>query len=211
MLETSSKEQKLDEKLKFRKHLIQPEALQLIPEAIARKYTAIPLEIRGNVLRVAMADPTDIVALEALETLSQRRIEPEVATADKIREAIDFNYQSYDEIERQISNISLPVETTEWQIDPDSVADAPVAKALSLIIDEAIKARASDIHLQPDQDALQVRYRIDGTLHEKLSLPLKTAVPLISRIKILANMNIADHHRPQDGQFTVKPKGRQET
>ncbi len=193
---------------KLRKHLIQPEALQLIPEAMARKYTAIPLEVNGNVLLVAMANPADILALEALSARSQMRIEPEVASVEEIQEAIDFNYQSYDEIERQISSISLPIETDEERIRLETVTDAPVARALALIIDEAVKARASDIHLQPQEDNLKVRYRIDGTLHDKLSFPLKTAVPLISRIKILANMNIADHHRPQDGQFSIKTKGR---
>ncbi|GAI74432.1 unnamed protein product, partial [marine sediment metagenome] len=90
----------------------------------------------------------------------------------------------------------------------DSATNAPVAHALTLIIDEAVKAQASDIHLQPEEDNLRVRYRIDGTLHDMFSLPLMTTTPLISRIKILANMNIADHHRPQDGQFSIKTKGR---
>jgi len=195
---------------RLRKHLIQPEAIQLIPETMARKYTVIPLEIDGNVLQVAMANPADILALEALATWSEMRIEPKAASADEIQEAIDFNYQSYEEIEKQISSISLPSEAAEEQITADSVADAPVAKAITLIINEAAKARASDIHLQPEEDELRVRYRIDGTLHDMLALPLKTSIPLISRIKILANMNIADHHHPQDGQFSFKPKGRQE-
>jgi general secretion pathway protein E len=86
--------------------------------------------------------------------------------------------------------------------------EAPGAQALILILDEAGKARASDIHLQPQEDKLRVRYRIDGTLHDALSLPQATCVPLISRIKVLANMNIADRHRPQDGQFSVEAKGR---
>ncbi|MEE9400006.1 MAG: ATPase, T2SS/T4P/T4SS family [Dehalococcoidales bacterium] len=137
------------------------------------------------------------------------RIEPEVATAEEIQVAIDFNYQSYDEIERQISSISSPIEKSDERIKLDTVTDAPVAQALTLIIDEAVKARASDIHLQPQEDKLKVRYRIDGTLHDTLSLPSMTASTLISRIKILANMNIADHHRPQDGQFSIKAKGRQ--
>ena len=193
---------------RLRKDLIQPEALQLVPEAMARKYAVIPLEVNGNVLKVAMANPADILALEALTALSHMRIEPQTASTEEIQDAIDFSYQSYEEIEKQICSISLPDETTIEQITPDTVADAPVAKALTLIIDEAIKARASDIHLQPQEDNLRVRYRIDGTLHDMLTLPLQTSVPLISRIKILAKMNIADHHRPQDGQFSVKPKGR---
>ncbi|GAJ23194.1 unnamed protein product, partial [marine sediment metagenome] len=91
-----------------------------------------------------MANPADILALEALATHSQMRIEPELAGAEEIQEAIDFNYQSYDEIERQISSISVPSETTEERIRLDTVTDAPVARALTLIIDEAVKARVSD-------------------------------------------------------------------
>ena len=191
------------------KHMPQPEALQLIPEEMARKYNAIPLELDGHTLRVAMADPTDYFALEALTTQSQMRIESELATAEEIQEAIDFNYKDYDEIEKQISTI-LPSKITgeQIEIDLDNIINTPVAQALTLIIDEAVKARASDIHLQPQEDRLRVRYRIDGTLHDMFSLPLITTTPLISRIKILANMNIADHHRSQDGQFSIKAKGR---
>ena len=193
---------------RFRKHLLQPEALQLIPEAMARKHSAIPLAVHDDILRVAMANPADIFALEALATQSQKRIEIEVASDEEIQDAIDFNYKAYDEIEKHISNIPLPSGATDRQIDLDSVTNTPIAQALTLMIDEAVKARASDIHLQPQEDKLRVRYRIDGTLHDMLSLPLATATPLCSRIKILANMNIAEHHRPQDGQFSFNMKGR---
>ena len=193
---------------RLQKLLPEPEALGLIPEAIARKYTAIPLAVNGNTLRVAMANPADILALEALASRCKMRIEPEEASAEEIQEAIDLNYKDYDAIERQVSSISLPSETTDEKIKLDTVTDAPVAQALELIIEEAVKARASDIHLQPQEDNLRVRYRVDGTLHDVLSLPMLTANLLISRIKVLANMNIDDHHRPQDGQFSFKTKGR---
>ena len=193
----------------LRHSLPEPEALKLISEAMARKYTAIPLAVEGNVLKVAMANPTDILALEALASLTQKRIEPEEASASEVLEAIDFNYKAYDEIEKQISSITSAggKDITE-QLSIDTSTEAPVAQALTLIIDEAVKARASDIHIQPGEDKLRVRYRIDGTLHDMFSLPVMTTTPLLSRIKILANMNIADHHRPQDGQFSIKTKGR---
>jgi general secretion pathway protein E len=138
------------------------------------------------------------------------RIEPKKADAEEIQDAIDFSYQSYEEIEKHISSISLDSDAAEGSIKLDTVSDAPVAHALTLIIDEALKARASDIHLEPQEDKLRVRYRIDGTLHDMLSLPLKTTNQLTSRIKILANMNIADKHRPQDGQFSVKTSKRRQ-
>ena len=89
----------------------------------------------------------------------------------------------------------------------DAAFDAPLAQALSLIIEEAVKTRASDIHLEPEENRLRVRYRIDGILHEMMSLPLTINRAIISRIKILSDMNIADHLRPQDGQFTFEAKG----
>ncbi|MFC2071707.1 GspE/PulE family protein [Chloroflexota bacterium] len=198
---------------KLRKDLIQPEALQLVPETMARKYRVMPMEIKkGNVLRVAMANSADILAIEALETLTRMRIESQAASAEEVQETIDFSYQSYEKIKEQMDSISLPgeTETTIEEIASDTVADAPIAKALTVIIDGAIKARASDIHIQPEEDNLRVRYRIDGTLHDTLSLPVATSIPIISRLKILAKMNIADRQRPQDGQLSVKPKDRQE-
>lgn len=199
-----------DQKFKLQKHLVQPAAVKMVPETLARHFNIVPLEIQGNILRIAMAKPDDIVAIEALASRTQMRIEPESATLEEVNEAIDFNYQSYEEIQKQISSISLPSDITDELIIPETISDAPIVKALTLIMDEAVKARASDIHIQPQENELLVRYRIDGTLKDTLSLPVQTAVPLISRIKILANMNIADQHRPQDGQFSITPTGRKE-
>jgi len=187
----------------------QPEALQLIPEAIARKYNAIPLTISGKTLEVAMADPTDIFALEALSAQSRMRIRAIPASALEIRDAIDFNYKGYSEIEKQVSNISIPKEEeTDEKLAIRVTTDTPLVQALNLIIDEAVKARSSDIHIEPEEEAVRVRYRIDGTLQDTMSLPLSIHRALISRIKILAEMNIADHFRPQDGQFSTESKGR---
>ena len=191
------------------KHLPQPEALQLIPEVIARRYNAVPLTISGNTLKVAMADPTDIFALEAFSAQSQKRIQPVTASGKEVREAIDFNYKAYGEIEKQISHISIPADALDDRLAIGAADDAPLAQALNLIIEEAVKARSSDIHIEPEEDRVRVRYRIDGTLQDMMSLPLNVHRPIISRIKILSDMNIADHHRPQDGQFSTEAKGRE--
>ncbi len=195
--------------LKHLKHVTQPEALQLIPEVMARRYNAMPLAISGNTLQVAMADPTDIFALEAFSAVSRMRIKPIAANAKEVRESIDFNYKGYGEIEKQISRISIPGEATEERLAISADTDAPLAQALNLIIEEAVKARSSDIHIEPEEDRLRVRYRIDGTLQDMMSLPLNIHLALVSRIKILADMNIADRHRAQDGQFSTEAKGRQ--
>ncbi len=197
-----------DPHTRLRRNLPQPEALLLIPEAMARSHNVIPLMNSDHTLWVAMANPSDIIAIEALAAKSQMRIEIQSATAEEIQEAIDFNYKAYDEIEKKISSIPAPIQTASERIKLDSVTDTPIAQALTLIIDEAVKARASDIHLQPQEDRLRVRYRIDGALHDTIALPVSTTTPLISRIKVLANMNIAEHNRPQDGHFSIKTMGR---
>ena len=194
---------------KLLRQMPQPEALQLIPEAMARRYNAIPLTISGKTLEVAMANPTDIFALEALAAQSRMRIKPVAASAQEVRDAIDFNYKGFSEIERQVSNIDIPVEETDERLAIRVTTDTPLVQALNLIVDEAVKARASDIHIEPEEDRLRVRYRIDGTLQDTMSLPLSVHRALISRIKILGEMNIADHFRPQDGQFSTEAKGRQ--
>jgi general secretion pathway protein E len=187
----------------------QPEALQLVPEVMARRYNAIPLTISGKTLEVAMADPTDIFALEALAAQTRMRIRPIAATAQEVRDAIDFNYKGFGEIEKQVSSIDIPVEETDEKLALRATTDTPLVQALNLIIDEAVKARASDVHIEPEEDRVRVRYRIDGTLQDTMSLPLNIHRALISRIKILAEMNIADHFRPQDGQFSTQSKGRE--
>lgn len=200
--QTKSEKQRLSQS-------IQPEALQLIPEVMARRYNAIPLSVSGNTLEVAMADPTDIFALEAFSALCRMRIKPRAADAKEIREALDFNYKGYGEIEKQISRVAIPSEATEERLAFTADTDAPLAQALNLVIEEAVKARASDIHIEPEEDRLRVRYRIDGTLQDMMSLPLNIHLALVSRIKILSDLNIADRHRPQDGQFSAEAKGRQ--
>jgi general secretion pathway protein E len=198
----------LDETKKSLRHGIQPEAIQLIPEVLARRYLAIPVAIKGKNLEVAMADPTDILALEAFSIQSRMRIRPFQAPARDVREAIDFNYKAYGEIEHQISSIHYRKGDTEEKLDIEAATDAPLARALNLIIDEAIKARSSDIHIEPQERRIRIRYRIDGTLHDVMSLPLDIHSALISRIKIMSNLNIADHFRAQDGQFNTKTTGR---
>jgi general secretion pathway protein E len=188
----------------------QPEALQLIPEVIARRYNAIPLAISNGTLEVAMANPSDIFAMEAIAAISRKRVKPIAADPKDVRAAIDFNYKGYGEIEKQVSFIATPTKgAIDEKLEIDMASYTPLVQALNMIIDEAAKARSSDIHFEPEENRLRVRYRIDGTLHDLMSLPLNIHRAIISRIKILADMNIADSHHPQDGQFTFTTKDRQ--
>ncbi len=195
--------------LNLNKFQVELEALKLIPESIARRYNAIPLAITRDALRVAVVDTDDVLTLEALAAWARMRIEPIMATAKEIQGAIDRNYKGYGEIEKQFSITPGTLLPKEGGAPGESLAGAPVVRALDLIVDEAIKNRASDIHIEAEADGVRLRYRIDGVLHEIASLPLNAHAPLISRLKILANMNIADHHRPQDGQFSVKVRGKE--
>lgn len=188
-----------------------PEALQLVPEKLARKYGVVPMAIENNTLHVAMANPDDILAIEAIAAKTKKRIDPIGASANDIKEAIDFNYRAFGEIASQLGTVNVEVDTDEKQAEElaiEAADDSPVARALNLIVEEAAKSHASDIHIEPEEHKIRIRYRIDGILHEVLSLPSAIHLSLLSRIKILAGMNIADHRRPQDGQFSMEASGK---
>jgi len=186
------------------------EALNLIPEKLARKYNVLPLAIEGNTLRVAMSNPDDILSIQAIAAKTKMRIEAAPAEPSDLQQAIDFNYKAFGEIVKQFGMVAPKPDTAAVERAGIEVIadDSPVAKALNLLVEEAVKSRASDVHIEPEIDKVRVRYRIDGILHEVTSLPITAHGPLISRIKILANMNIADPRRPQDGQFSIVAPGR---
>jgi len=181
-----------------------PQALQLIPEDVAKKYTVIPLSLEGNTLKVYMSNPGDILTIENLSIYTKKRVEPVQATDTDIKEAIEYNYKTFKETGKVPDGSSATA--AEHKTVAEEASDAPVARTLDRLLEEAAKSRASDIHIEPDESRVRVRYRIDGILHEVASLPLNSHSPLISRIKILSDMNIADHRRPQDGQFSFESK-----
>jgi type II secretory ATPase GspE/PulE/Tfp pilus assembly ATPase PilB-like protein len=185
------------------KYQIRPEVLKLVPESIARKYNVIPIELVDSVLRVAMSQVDNVTALQEMGAVAKLRIEPVPAGATEIRMAIDNSYRSYKEIEKQIDTFSDSTAGSKEKLDLDEISDAPVVRALDSIVSEAIKVHASDIHIEPQEDCTRIRYRIDGVLYDIMSFPTGVHEQLISRIKVLSNMDIADH-RPQDGQFSVK-------
>lgn len=194
----------------LKKYEIASEALRLIPESMARKYNVVPLAIAGDALQVAMEDVENLQAIEDLSAQARRRIEPVIAIPEEIHEAINLNYSAMGEIQSQVSQIpGIPIEATPVEDHLTATVDqAPVVRLLDLIVGQAIKDRASDIHVEPQEGRLRIRYRIDGILHEAMSLPLSIHLPLLSRLKILAGMNIAERRRPQDGQFSFKVEDR---
>ncbi len=187
----------------LKRHVVQPRALALVPEEIARRYHAIPLDIIGGELIVVMENPQDIRALEDISLRAGMRVRPALGVREDIDEAITLYYRSRSEIERQIDQIAPePTALPEApRLTPEEVAENPVSRVVELILRQAIRDRASDVHIVPDDGILRIRYRIDGILHDALEVPLSVHAPLISRIKVLAGMNIAERRRPQDGQF----------
>jgi len=185
---------------------VRPNALKLVPESIARKYGVIPIDTTNNTVIVAMEDPRDIEAIEDLAAVTLKRVEPVISTAQDIQEMIDLNYRVGGEIEEQLSQIPARYRSAagvrEARVSAETIAQAPVVRAIDLLIKQAVRDRASDVHVEPQEDKLRVRYRIDGILSDVMSLPLSVHAPLLSRVKIMAGLNIAERRRPQDGQIT---------
>jgi len=194
----------------LKRHPMQPEALSLVPEGYAREHELIPIDVVGDALVVVMADPANIQVLEDLKARAKMAIQPAVGIPSDIREAINRNYRATGEIVEQISRVTPPLTepAVEEALTPGLLAQTPIVRTVDLLIAQAVRDRASDIHLEPQEGRLRVRYRIDGILHDMQTLPLSVHPPLVSRLKVLAGMNIAERRRPQDGQFSIQGEGK---
>lgn len=187
-------------------HTVHVEALQLIPEETARRYHAIPMDIIDGELVVVMEDPTDMRAIENISIRSGHPVRVMLGVHEDIEEAFSLYYQSQGEIERQLEQIAprQTPEATFERLTAEVVTENPVARVVDLLLQQAMRDRASDIHIAPGENQVRIRYRIDGILHDALTVPASVQEPLISRIKVLAQMNIAERRRPQDGQFAFQ-------
>ncbi|MEW6141721.1 MAG: ATPase, T2SS/T4P/T4SS family [Chloroflexota bacterium] len=187
----------------LKRHVIQPDAIKLIPEEMARRHNLIPMDVIGDSLMVVMANPGDVRTIEDIRARAGRRVEVALGIPADIQQAIDLNYRSVGEITRQVSQFAPAVEDKAI-VTSDIIARTPVAQSLELIITQAVRDRASDVHIEPQAEHLRVRYRVDGVLRDAFSLPLSANAPLVSRVKVLGGMDIAEQRRPQDGQFSMK-------
>src|SRR3989339_597267 len=188
-----------------------PEALAKIPESVAEYYRALPFayDTKENLLSVAMENPLDLQTVAFLEAKSKAKITPHLAVAEELLEEIPKLYaQSLSAEVTQVLKESGEGELTKRVVDVERLGDvireAPIAKIVATVLEFAIKARASDIHIEPLEDHTRVRYRIDGILQEKLVLPKKVHDGVISRVKILGEMKIDERRVPQDGRFTFR-------
>ena len=186
-------------------YLIDVELVKLIPEAVAKKYKAVPLFKIGNSLTVAMTDPQNIMALDQIRKVSKMdTIDPVLATGDGIQKILDSYYGvagSVDEIIKAIDKEKV-LDTRKKGL-AEVAEEAPIIKLVNILFMQAVKERASDIHIEPEEDILRIRYRIDGILHEVNDIPKKLQSAIISRIKILSKMDIAENRKPQDGRIRL--------
>ena len=195
------------------------EVLGLVPREFAARYKILPFAQEGRVLKLAISDPIDTEAVDNLGHMLKLTIEPHVATADDIAAAIDRFYgKDAGSLDQLLSNLSAPgngdsaVASTEASglgNVSDTDADAPVVKLVHSIILEAIQRRASDIHMEPLEKRFRVRYRIDGVLLEVENPPKRLQLSIVSRLKIMANISIAEKRFPQDGRIQIMVNGRQ--
>jgi type IV pilus assembly protein PilB len=192
--------------------------VKIVPADIARKYTILPVAKMGASVTVAMIDPTNVFAMDDIKFMTGYKVEPVVASETAIRAAIDKYYGSTHAIElkkvmedlTEESGTDLEVLDEEQDLDLSTLEEeseqAPVVKLVNLILTDAIKRGASDIHIEPYEKDYRVRYRIDGLLYEMMRPPLKLKEAITSRCKIMARLDIAEKRLPQDGRIKIKTK-----
>jgi len=194
---------------------IDPEVVRLVPSQLAKKYEVIPIKRTGNALTLAMSDPTNVFALDDVAFLTNLQVLPVVASQGAIRKAIDRIYDSQaaaitdvlEELDNELTTVQLvgDEEPSVDVIELKEVADeAPLVRLVNMVLVDAIQKGASDVHWEPYEKVFRIRFRIDGVLHEMLTPPKRLEAAILSRIKIMANLDIAERRLPQDGRIKLR-------
>lgn len=192
--------------------LVDVPTARLLTETQARRYRAVPLDSRGRVVRLAVADPTDFQALDDVQRLIGREIDPVVVAETRLLGVLDRLYSRSDEITGLARELELEIgaEFTPAAANADvQVDEAPVAKLLASLFDDALRARASDIHVEPQERKLNIRFRIDGALTVHTEAESRIGPAVVQRLKLMAGLDIAERRLPQDGRFNVKVRAQQ--
>ncbi len=192
----------------LRKERPTPEALALVPERIARRFQIVPLRLNGNVLDVAVADGSSEAVREALARLEVSEVNVLLAPPEDVLTSLNTNYRvltNSDTVVQEFWKTVAAKETIDAVVG--AVDEAPIIQLVNRIITQALRDRASDIHVEPTDGRMRIRYRVDGALREVLSLPASAGPELVSRIKIMAEMDIVERRRAQDGQFQMTIDG----
>lgn len=191
---------------------VETSVIGLVPESLARQHKIIPLFRIGNSLTLGMADPLNLAVIDQVVREVGMEVEPAICSEHDIVQAIDHYYGTSSSMEEVIEVLDADSEREE-SIDTSTLAqmavDAPIVKLVNLIMTQAVKDKASDIHVEPEEDMLRVRFRVDGIMREAYSHPRKLQNAIISRLKIMANLNIAERRIPQDGRIQMMVEGKQ--
>lgn len=213
-------EQRLIEVLEFQlgiphvvlaKRQISADTIALVPEALARKYRIFPVERIGDRLILGMVDPTDVFAIDELRLSLKMEIQPVIVTEEDLNRAFNQYFGMTTSVQEVFKDLDVQIEeesSDEPQADLEAlVEEAPIVRLVNLIITQAVKERASDIHMEPTERDLIIRYRIDGKLKQMMTSPKNTQAAIISRVKIISGMNIAERRLPQDGRIQMRVEG----
>jgi type IV pilus assembly protein PilB len=196
---------------------IDPTVIKLIPQDTATRYQVIPLSRVGSVLTIAMTDPTNVFAMDDIKFMTGFNVEPVVASESAIGEAIvrfyggsETNHEELSNLMKDLDDQELEVSTEETEMDTATLEkaaeEAPIIKLVNLILTDSVKRGASDIHIEPYELEMRVRFRVDGVLQTVMSPPLRLKDAITSRIKIMAKLDIAEKRLPQDGRIMIKYK-----
>jgi len=189
---------------------------EVVPESVARRYRVVPLRVTDSYLEVAGANPFDLDAEKALAFATGREVRTLLASPSRIATTTDELYRPENVVEKllegmegstEIQQLEDEVPADEIQVSAEEASQRPVVRLVDLILSEGILSRASDIHIEPEEGGFAVRYRIDGVLRQVMKIPRVAGFPLVSRIKIISNLDIADRLRPQDGRARVAVNG----
>jgi type IV pilus assembly protein PilB len=192
------------------KYKIAPEIVKSIPFSVARRHQVVPIEKRGEKITLAMADPLNIVAIDEVSYLTGAEVEPVLASREEIAEIISWYYGVREQVEKvtRIFPEDEGITAEDINMTPGELKgmaeEAPVVQAVNSLFQQATRERASDIHLEVQENNVKIRYRIDGVLLEALTLPKNIYAPLLTRIKIMAGMDIAEKRLPQDGRIQIQ-------
>jgi len=194
--------------------IVNMEAVKSISESLALRYNLIPIDIEGNKIKVAMSDPLNVFAIDDVSISSGYEVEPLITTQSAIKKAIDRYYSTQyvqktaNELVKSQTQSDIKGLSEEESNSLENIKNAPAVRLVESLVKNAVKSRASDIHIEPFDKHVRVRYRIDGELHEVLKSPKETLAALVTRIKILGNMNIAERRMPQDGRILMNIEGK---
>lgn len=189
--------------------IVEPDIAKMIPETVARRYQAIPLYKKGNVITVAMVDPLNVFAIDDIRRITGSDIQTVVSTERDILKAIDRFYSVSSSMQDAIKDFASQaaaeegIEDRSIALEAKAADETPVIKLVNMMITQAVKDGASDIHVEPDEKATRIRYRVDGILHEVMNPPKHLQSGISSRIKILASLDISEKRVPQDGRLNM--------